>query len=104
MDQADRYKLKSLVAAMYSAVCAGPYDDAATNTMLSLYPSILLFWNRRLAHHCQSVKQMRNSPTQSFELSRMASTQEKEKYQESRTCQLSHLAAINTECEAGMKP
>jgi hypothetical protein len=104
MDQAEQYELKGFVGTIYSAIRAGPYNDAAADAILSLYPSILHFWNRRFAHHCQLVKEMQSSPTQFLVQSKTASEQEKEKYRENQNRQLSHIAAINTECEAGMKP
>ena len=103
MDQAEQSELKSLVATMYSAVRAGPYDDAATNAILGLYPSVLHFWNRRFAHHCQSVKKFQSSPSHYLIQSGKASSQEKKTYHEYQTCQLLHIAAIPTECEAGRK-
>ena len=104
MDPAEHHELKRLVATMYLAVRAGPYDDAATDKILNFYPPILRFWNRRFARHCQLVNAMQNSPARSLDPPDIPSNREKEAYQRYQNRQLSYIAAINAECEAGIIP
>lgn len=103
MDQAEQRELRGLVEKIESGIRAGPYSDAAADAILSLYPSILHFWNRRFAHHCQLLKEMHSSPAKSLVQSKTTSKQEKEMQRENQNRLLSHITAINTECEAGMK-
>lgn len=104
MDPAEQHELKRLVATMYLTVRAGPYDDTATDKMLNLYPSILHFWNRRFARHCQVVNQMQNSSARSLDPPEIPSEREKEVCHRYKNRQLSYVAAIDTECEAGITP
>lgn len=102
MDQTERRELKRLVAITQSTLRAGIYNDAAAQRLLSLYPSMLEFWNRRFARHAQVLKDMQRDHVQNLVRSRAASTQDNEAYRMLQAYHNSQIAVINTECEAGM--
>ena len=98
MDQVEQQVLKKLVEALHAALCAGPYHDVAADAIIHLYLMNLRFWNRRFALHSQSLEEMRNRHAQFLDKGCTTSKQDKEKQ---RKYQMSHIAAINSECEAG---
>ncbi|KAJ5115648.1 hypothetical protein N7476_005092 [Penicillium atrosanguineum] len=91
MEEADQRKLQRFVTTLYSTLRAGPYNDAAANLLLNLYPSILQFWNRQFARYAEVLRVMQNRRT--------AARHGNEAYHEMIQDEIGHIAIIDTECE-----